>query len=48
MSEKNNKTRAATVRLRLKPAEQADWIADSLADDVGEQEHGVFPGGRDQ
>lgn len=33
MSEKNNKTRAATVRLRLKPAEQADWQAQAEAED---------------
>ena len=32
MSEKNNKTRAATVRLRLKPAEQADWQAQAEAE----------------
>lgn len=34
MSEKNNKTRAATVRLRLKPAEQADWQAQAEAEDL--------------
>lgn len=35
MSEKNNnKTRAATVRLRLKPAEQADWQAQAKAEDL--------------
>lgn len=34
MSEKNNKTRAATVRLRLKPAEQADWQAQAEAEGI--------------
>lgn len=33
MSEKN-KTRAATVRLRLKSAEQADWQAQAEAEDL--------------
>ena len=34
MSEKNNKTRAATVRLRLRPAEQADWQAQAEAEGI--------------
>ena len=34
MSEKNNKPRAATVRLRLKPAEQADWQAQAEAEGI--------------
>ena len=34
MSDKNNKTRAATVRLRLKPTEQADWQAQAEAEGI--------------